>query len=708
LKEKLKDRYITLALFFIAFGIAIIYQLVDLQIVNGKKYYEDSRYVTQKEREVIAPRGNIYDRNGVPIATNRQGFTLHIVRTEMENSEFNDMVLQLVNVMEKNGDKFQSTLDKYLTFNPITFNNQSEEKIRKWQKDVLGVKESNIMKTPEEVFKYLRDKKFEIDEKYTDEEAFKIMRVRHEILLEKWRFDTGNSLCLAKDISWETVAEIEEKNHIFRGISTDVEPIRQYINAEGIAHVLGYVRPISAEEYKELREEGYKNDDIIGKTGIEKQAERYLRGKNGRKKVGVDTNGVLTNDGIVGEPAIPGNDVVLTIDMKLQKVAAESLKNRIEWIRGLGGEKNFGDADAGAVVVQDVNTGEILAMASYPSYEPSIFLASSDDKEAQEAIKALNDPENKETSEFNRAIQGVYAPGSTFKPLTAIAALEEGVITPEQEILDSGSLTVPGNKTFRCLEYPVHGHGYLNLKKALETSCNIYFYDIGMNTTIDKIDKWAKYFGLGELTGIDLPNERKGVRANRENKQKLYKNQVDQIWRPVNTAMASIGQDDNAFTPIQMVNYISTLANGGKRYTPHLIKRVLKYDGSIVNEATPQYDEIPVKQSTIEAVKKGMIGVTTSIDGTAKEAFKDFPFEVAGKTGTAETGRESTQSSNAWFVAYAPADNPQVAVAVVVEKGVWGSYAAYIARDVLTEYFKLDGSEKIDDSIEPFEPVFTQ
>jgi len=702
LKEKLKDRYVVLGMFFVLFGVIILLQLINLQIIHGQEYDEASQRKVLKERRIVAQRGNILDTYGVPIAVNRQGFIVQVVKTGIKNDEFNEMVLRLVEILEKNGDTYYKKLSKYLTFNPITFNGKSMDEIEKWQEEVLGVKQGEIMRSPEEVFAYLRDKKFKIDKKYTDEEAYKIMTLRYEILINEWYFNTGNSITIAKDVSQKTVAEVEEKHHLLPGVSIDIQPMRKYIDGELVAHVLGYVGAINSKQLESLKDEGYTANDVIGQTGIELAAEKYLRGKDGQKRIEVDINGRLTEE-LNSIPAIPGNDVILTLDMNLQKVAMESLERNIKRIREMGGKNNFGDAFAGAAVAMDVNSGEILAMVSYPTYDPSIFLASPDNKEAQKAIAQLFADET--APSFNRAIQGAYAPGSTFKPLTAIAALEEGVVTPETKIADPGKVNI-GGWEFVCLEYRqgLGAHGMLNLVDALKTSCNIYFHQVGYRTTIDKIDKWAKLFGLGELTGIDIDGEYKGIRANKETKKKLRNDD----WRPADTAQTAIGQFDNAFTPIQLVNYISTIANGGKKYKPHLIKKVVSYDGTVVKETEIEYERVPVKKETLDAVKKGMVAVTNATDGTASEVFKDFPFEVAGKTGTAETGYESSRSSNALFVCYAPADDPKIAVAVVVERGVWGAYTAPIARDILEAYFGLNEKQKFDDTAKPDEAVFTR
>lgn len=709
MKERLKDRYIILAVFFVAVGIVMISRLAYMQVVMGEEYDRISQRKLYKERPLTAERGRIADRYGVPVAVNDIGYTVQIVKIKQKNSELNEVLLRLVEIFERNNDSYFKSLSKYLIFDPVSFGPQidTDEKIdarNKWIGEMaLRPQDIENMEKPYDVFKYFRSKsKFGIDDSYTDEEAYKIMLLRYEILINGYG-------TLAKNVSKETMAEIEERHHELPGIITEIEPMRRYIDARNVAHILGYVGIISSEEYKKRQESGYKMNDIIGKTGIELYAEDYLRGKEGQKMVEQDLSGRQTEElGI--NPAIPGNDVVLTLDVQLQKVAMESLERNINKIRAAkDNKKNFGDAFAGSVVALDVNSGEVLAMASYPSYDPSVFLQPNS-KEAQNTIKELlNDGKNKPA--FNRAIGGIYFPGSTYKPITAIAGLEEGVITPQKTIFDSGTTTIGGWK-FTCLEYKMGygAHGHLNLKSAMATSCNIYFHELGAMTGIDKIDKWSKYFGLGEYTGIDLFGEHKGVRANKEYKKSVYKDD----WRPADTAQAAIGQFDNKFTPLQIANYISTIANGGKRFKPYLIKKVVKYDGSIVKETVPEYEQIPVKPETIRAIKEGMIAVNNSQDGTAKGIFDGLmyngkPLEVAGKTGTPETGREAYgESSNSLYVCYAPADDPQIAVAVVIEHGVWGSNSAPIARDILVEYFNIGRKGNMDDRARADEVIFTR
>lgn len=538
IKKFLKNRYNILIIFILLAGCAIIYKLVDLQIIHGSEYLERSQYKLLVNKKIMPARGNILDRNGVPIAINRAGFNVHIVNARLKENELNEMLLKLYDIFEKNGDTLNNSFCKCLTYEPMDFGSElkkSEDRIEKWIKDMCINIDVNVKKqiTPEKLFKTLRQV-YNIDKKYTNEEAYKIMVMRYEIRT----YTSYDPVLLAKDVSTETVAEIEEKHHIFRGVTTDIEYIREYSNANLVSHVVGYVRGIDAETYSRLKGEGYGINDIIGKSGIEYAAEKELRGKPGTRKLEVDTRGRLTKV-IEGTPAIPGNNVVLTLDMNLQKIAVEALERKIKEIKELDGPYHYHDAFAGAVVAIDVNSGEILAMANYPGYDPSIFLAGPEDKEAQQAIRDLNDSTKSGiTSEFNRAIAGRYAPGSTFKPLVGIAALEEGTITPETPIYDKGYVYYDGMR-FTCMDWR-HGkgaHGNIALSRALAASCNIFFHEVGVMTGIDNIDKWAEYFGLGEKTGIEIPGEQRGIRSNKE-----YKKEVSPyIWGKADTASSSIG-----------------------------------------------------------------------------------------------------------------------------------------------------------------------
>ena len=675
-KHKGLDRYIVLAVCILAAAAIIIYNLATIQLINGAYYQEQSISRIATEGYIYPKRGDIFDRNGIPIAGSRMGYCVQYVDVDMSHEEKNAMFFELISVLEENDRGFKSRLTDYIDIDPIRFKTDNTESFIKGI--VVNQEDAQYLITADQVFRYLRDKTFEIDSSYTDEEAFKIMKLRYEVLVN--RPSIQNPLIIADDIPALAMAEIEERSSYFKGFSTYVKPYRVYYNAQLVSHVLGYVGYISQEQYDRFSEEYpdkyYTRSDIVGIMGIESAAEPLLRGVSGLISREVDESG-RTTAFTIERPPVPGNKVYLTIDLELQKVAAESLKRNIEEIRKKSHNKNFGDADAGAVVVMDLKPGEILAMVSYPDYDPAVFLG--DDNEAKAAI--LTQEGN---PMWNRASQEIYAPGSTYKPLVAVAALESGTITPTT-LINCPYREEVGGLMLTNLE---GNQGKIALTKALATSSNMFFYKVGVMTGIDNIVKWAKEFGLAQPTGIEI-TESVGRIASREFKKTYF----GEDWYPANTVMAAIGQLYNAFTPVQITNYISCIANEGKRYTPHLIKMAVSPEGKIVYEAPDEYYKIPVKHDTIDAVKAGMVAVTHRNDGTAASVFRDFPFDVAGKTGTSETGREATESSNGLFVCYAPDDDPQIAIAVVVEHGVWGSWTAPIAKDIMMAYFRLNETE---------------
>jgi penicillin-binding protein 2 len=691
------DRYIIMAVFIIVAALAIIYNLAKIQIVEGQSHREEAVYRLSATGVIYPKRGDIFDRNGVPIAGSRMGYCAQYVDINMPNDEKNRMLMELIKILERDGKKIKSRLNNYLGVNPIRFNTDNPENFIK--AIVLSETDVEFIITASQAFDYLKEKTFEIDSTYTDEEAFKIMQLRYEILVSKPQI--SNPLTVADDISVEAMSELEERSFELRGVTTFIKPYREYYeNAKIVSHVLGYTGIISKEEMDKYNAElkniegsvPYIASDIIGKMGIESAAESTLRGVTGETFREVDENGKTTAS-YLKRPAKPGDDLYLTIDLDLQKVAVESLERNIKRIRNIKHKKNFGDANAGAVVVMDVRTGEVLAMASYPDFDPRVFLEND-----AEAINQLWI--NPDAPVVNRATSGKYAPGSTYKPLTAIAALESGVITPDTKIYVPYTEEI-GNMIFRNNG---GNQGSINLKRALETSSNMYFYKIGVQTGIDNIVKWAKIFGFGRPTGIEI-GEQIGSLASREYKKQFF----GEDWYPANTAMASIGQLYNAFTPIQLTNYVSIIANGGKKFTPHLIKMAVDESGKITYEPSKEYEQLPISPKNLAGVQKGMIAVVNSEDGTAADVFKDFPFDVAGKTGTTETGYEATSSSHGLFVCYAPYDDPEIAIAVVVEHGVWGRETAPICGDIMMEYFRLHekkDSQSVSDSLDNIEIIW--
>lgn len=540
-------RLISLAVIFILYGVIIIAQLFNLQIIDGNVNYEKSQSRLISDRRIAAPRGNIVDRYGAPLATSRQGYTVQICKTGLKNDELNELLLNLIILLEKNGDKYINNLSRYLMYDneniiygtslaktgedDITLSDEdkNQKKINKIKKDIGITYKDFTAKNPEEVFEYFKSQKmFNISDEFTKEQAYKIMCLRFELRIKGFTFI--NPITLATDVSDSVVAVIDEKHDDFPGVTTEVMYARTYNNADIASHVIGYISTMDSDSYKTLKEQGYRMNDQIGKAGVEAAAEKYLKGIDGLKNVEMDIKGRVTKELNEKSPE-PGKSVVLTIDSRLQKIAMDSLEKNINDIRNKGGPKNFGDAVAGATIAIDVRSGEILAMASYPSYDPSIFLGGSDNKESQKKIAEwMTDEKTKPM--LNRTIQEIYQPGSTFKPITAIAGLEEGKITRTGTITDTGTTNI-GGKDFICMEFRDYKtvHGPLTVPQALANSCNIFFHELGSRTGIDSIDKWAKAFGLGEKTKIDIDPllEEKGFRANRAYK----KERADGINKPI-------------------------------------------------------------------------------------------------------------------------------------------------------------------------------
>lgn len=438
-------------------------------------------------------------------------------------------------------------------------------------------------------------------------------------------------------------------------------------------------------------------NDIYGQAGIEYVFEDYLKGKNGIKQIDMSVDGGTVGEYIEKE-AIAGSNVVLTIDANLQAVTEKALKDSIENAKTIS--TKAADSDAGAIVVMNVNTGEVLAMASYPDYDPSVWIGGIDQK--------IWDEYNDKSSNYpfvNRAIASAYAPGSTFKMVTSVAALQTGNVTTSEKINDTG--VYPRGHNPECWIYPLRhvGHGYLNITEALKHSCNYFFYEMGYRIGIETLDKYANLFGLGTKTGIELTGEKKGTLASRE-----LTASKGEVWTVGFTLSAAIGQGDNNFTPIQMAKYISILVNGGKQVNPTIVKTIINSDGTdtakseiqkSVNERldlTPNINEnIDISEENLKAIREGMKGVTSESGGTAYQVFGHFDIEVGGKTGTAQKG-DSKDSANAWFAGFAPYENPEIAVICIIENGGDSSIASYPARDIIAQYFGMNEKD-IDDNI---------
>ena len=654
-RNKTERAYILIALVAILFLLCVI-RLIDLQIINGKEYRkisEDKLYVSMT---VKAPRGEILDRYGTVLVGNRTGYSIQIKGNDLSKKEFASMIKELIVLIEKDGtsvrDDFPITKEEPFEF---TFSDTKAEE--EWKKEYNLDKKS----TATDVIGFFCDK-YEVDDNL---DIGTKRKVAGTIFTMKVRgYSYMSPYTIATDVSPSVIAVVKEKNLNFPGVDVVEESMRSYPNGEMAAHVLGTVGIIYQDEYEKLKNKNYALDATIGKQGIEYTYEDDLRGKDGIKGIAHSTE---NNAEIVQSvPAKPGNQVILTIDEPIQRTMEEELQATINKIAA----SSAPDCNAGAAVCIDVNTFEILGIASYPSYNPADY-----NKRYNEMLK------NSAKPLWNRALSGTYEPGSTFKMLTAIAALEEGKVTTTETILDEGVYKYYKDYQPSCLEWRYgKTHGYVDTQLALQESCNYYFYEIGRRLGIEKLVEYAEKFGLGKETGIEIGGEATGTIASPQNREKR-----GEKWYPGDTLQASIGQSDNLFTPIQLACYTATIANNGSRYKPHIIKSIKNTQtGAIISETQPELAEkIEMSDATINAVKAGMEKVTE--EGTARTAFKDFEISVGGKTGTAEV---PNGSSNGIFVAFAPFDKPEIAIAIVLEHGGHGSEAAPIARAIFETYFE--------------------
>lgn len=668
------------ALIYLA-GIVLLLRLFDLQIVQGEEYREKSNTRLTRETTLEAARGSFLDRTGTVIASTTTAAKVELYKTKIDNQTLNNAILEMLNVLEKNGDKYKDTLP--ITINPFAYNFSSEERLADFKEDYKIPENASA----EEAFEILK-KKYEIQNESV-EEARKIMIVRYAI--SENGYSATKPIEVAENISNQSINELGERGAEFPGVSIVTEPIRNYSELSLASHILGYVGKISETEYEERKDEGYSNNDYIGKSGLEYVLEEYLRGKNGVRQIDMDVNGTTTGE-YIAEEAVAGADVVLTIDANLQKVTEDRLKETIEKIKN-GGFGTSYEAKGGAAVVMNVNNGEVLALASVPDFEPQLL--------TNGISQAKWDEYQEGNALFNRAVQGAYAPGSIFKMVTAMAGLETGAITRTERINDTG--IYPHGHNPRCWVYNDYGygHGWVNVSQALQKSCNYFFYEVGYRMGIEELEKYASYFGLGRKTGIELPGEVSGTVAGQTNSSKY-----NRTWYLGDTLNAVIGQSDNNFSPIQMARYISILTNGQKTVQPTLIKNIIRADGTyvqadeinqFVNEklglTEETEEELNFDPENVKVVLEGM-RATTELGGTAYSIFRNFDIEVGGKTGSTES---NTGDINAWFVGFAPYDNPEIAVVILIENGGHGYYAAEVVRDIIAEYYGISARAYTED-----------
>lgn len=652
-----KRRVIALLVFFGAFLLLFAAVLYDAQILHGGENRAKSISSNAASETVTASRGIITDRNGKVLVSNRLVYTLVFDRSGFDDdAALNAAILRLVQLCEETGTGWNDTLPIGRVGNFLRYSNARSETFDKFiEKNDLtsGASGRQLLSELRELY--------HVDESLSEREARLIVGVRYEL-------HSRDSYTFAEDVSTEVLSLITDGR--YEGVTIRTASARVY-NTALAAHILGTIGPIWQEEwsssedtgYVGYADKGYSMNDLVGKDGVEKAFESYLRGMDGRRLITTDETGKITGELYTREPQ-PGGTVALTLDIDLQADVEAALA---ETISGMIDKDS--NERGGAAAVVSVGTGEVLALASYPTYDLSTFNEDYDE--------LVND---QRLPMFNRATQGIYAPGSTFKMVTAVAALESGIITPSSIIQDRGIYTYYKDPQPMCWIYSQTGstHGRINVSQAITDSCNYFFYEVGRLTGIRTLDSYASQFGLGQSTGIEI-GDSSGVLASPE-----WAESHDQEWTDGQTITAAIGQSYNLFTPLQLANYVATLVGGGDHYQAHLLKNVKAYDNS---RLLYMYDDEPmntveISDSTLSAVTRGMHELTVS--GSVAYAFENCVVSAGAKTGSAQVG---TDIANGVFVAYAPYEKPEIAVAIVIEKGGSGAALANTAVEIINSWF---------------------
>ncbi len=667
-KKKGSKRGIVVLCLFSAIFIFFSVNLFRMQILDSKQ--ESQTSVSSYTVTVEAVRGEILDRNGYPLVTNKQvnKIVFSYERFPKDYSERNEIIKALIALFDKNGVEWNDNLPIEIVDGKLVFSEDKENEISYLKSEAFL--HLNYYASVENCFKALSDRYGLSDMPLN--QARDVASVYYSMV--KNGFNTGRNYVFASGVSGELVSVIMEKNDIFPGVNLQISSEREYTDGAVAPHVLGMVGSISEGEYESYKELGYTKNDVVGKSGVELAFESQLRGTSGMKTVTVDSSGNKTEEYTV-EP-VNGNTVILTIDYELQRVAQQALEEGVKALE----DKNSRDYPmSGAVVVMDTRTNECLAIASYPTYDNSTYAENSAELNTDEA-----------TPLWNRALRSTYTPGSTIKPAVAMAGLEENVITSDTKITCAGIYRYYEDYQPGCTDR----HGKQNAVNALFNSCNIFFYETSRLLGIEKLNSYFRMFGLGEKTGIEL-NESSGTVDS-----VALREQKGEIWTPGLTIQAGIGHGDNQFTPIQLCSYVSTIANRGIRYKASIVKSVRTPDLSgTVSETQPHIlSQADFASQNWDTVHKGMLKVGT-------ESYADFsavPVKVAAKTGTTTVEKrvngKMIETYNGFIITFAPYENPEIAISVVVEGAGSGGSTAPIASDIMEYYFETKDTTETDNS----------
>jgi penicillin-binding protein 2 len=657
-EQQRKRRLLFVVGIFLTILLLFCSQLFYLQVIRGEAYLAQSVRKIAKTESIEAARGEILDRNGLPLVSNRVSWQISLDLSQMGEAR-NETLLTLMKLCASSQITWYDTLP-ISTDAPFRYTKEStnETNLKRYEDYLHALK----LKESESALTLLNTlaKRYDIPAELSPQVRRSLIGILYELDLRKKEV-TWSEYVFANDVSMEFITSVKE--HSLPGVTITPLAERSY-KTSAAAHILGRVGQMDQEEWTSYQDLGYAMDERVGKNGIERAFESYLHGEKGVRTQEVDTQGKVVGETYLTEPT-PGENVSLTLDLGLQEKTEQVLADKLP---------TLGKAEGAAVAILDVRDGGVLTLASYPSFDLSQF-SSKYNSFQEDPMRPL----------YNRALQGTYAPGSTYKMVTAVAGLEEGVITPETKILCTGRYTYYSHPQPYCWIYRETGktHGVEMVSEAITDSCNIFFYDVGRRLGIDRLDRYARLFGLGEPTGIELMGEAAGVIAGPS-----YTESLGQTWYDGNTLSAAIGQENNRFTPLQLANCVSTLVNGGQRLRVHLLKEVQSNDKakSILQTKPELLDTVSIEPNNLAAVKEGMLAVTES--GSVAAYFQNLNVKVGAKTGSAQvTGNEE---SNAVFVCFAPYDNPEIAMSIVVEKGGSGSELGSIAAEILSYYFQGD------------------
>ena len=662
------------------------FRLIFLQLVNGDSFTAQATNTTDYKFTVTAARGDIVDSKGERIASSTTGYNVVLNKLLMGDEDLDTMLQKIVGLLGKNGESWNDSLligqpdaAGHYEFTAAS-DNAAEQKALAAMKDNLGLQQ---YATADDVMEKLVE-----DYDLADFSLYwqrVLSGIHYEMQLQA--FSNVNNFVMAENVSEATVATIKENSLSLPGVEIVETSTRSYEQGTVLPHVLGRVGKITAEKWKvtdengqvtyPLKEKGYNMNDIIGISGLESAYEDELRGKDGVETITRNSDGVIVNTALTTVPE-PGHTVQLTIDSEFQKAVDQALAKNVEWIKNTYADSK--QANAGAVVVIDVKTGGVLAASNYPSFDQNLYAAQYSEYSADENMPL-----------FNRALQGLYTPGSTYKPSVAVAGLDTGLLNRNSTVNCTHIYTYYKDYRPRCAQHG-HGNGPIDVVNAIKWSCNIFFYDVGRRLTSDVYDAYAYKLGLGQRTGVEV-SEALGHLTTKNDSN--YTESLD--------IQAAIGQGNTAVTPIQLATYAATLANRGTRYRTHFVKAILDSNtGKTLQETQPEVmDVVEDKGETFDLVREGMKGVAQTIPALAA-----YPYTIACKTGSPQrsegyyVGSTYKHYTNAAMIAYGPAEDPEIAIGIVVEYGGAGARTGQLVADIFNAYYAMkDGTLTVDDTV---------